>query len=130
MGAGNSKKGKPKPRGRAGGTPASWKKGQSGNPKGRPRQGTSALEIARRIGDEKLKLGQGRGEVTMIDALIRKLYQLAIDRDDMAAARLVLSYRDGHPVTPISGVEDAPLRFVLEKIGDHGVAAADSGNGR
>jgi len=45
----NTAKPKPKPKRKA--TSGSWKKGQSGNPKGRPRDGESWAGIIRAVGD-------------------------------------------------------------------------------
>jgi len=42
---------KPKPKTKRKATPASWKKGQSGNPKGRPKDGESWAGIIRAVGD-------------------------------------------------------------------------------
>lgn len=68
-------------------TSASWKQGQSGNPKGRPKKGHSITEAVKEImkSDPKMK-----------KKLVNKVLTMALD-GDIAAIRLIWQYLDGMP---------------------------------
>jgi len=72
--------------------PTSYKKGQSGNPNGRPKKGESLTETMRTFLDEAPP-GQ---ELTYKELFVKKSYQKAIEGDP-AFARLVWNYIDGMP---------------------------------
>jgi hypothetical protein len=78
-----------------------WKPGQSGNPKGRPRTGLAAAELVRQMGDEPF------GKITRLQAMIERLFHVAIDgRDEMAATRAATILLDrgwGKAPQPIEG---------------------------
>jgi len=72
------------PQRRSGG---SWKKGQSGNPYGRPRSGHALAEVLR----EYLEDPHGRSGVSRKWHLIDRLYKLAVAREaSVSAGRLLL----------------------------------------
>ena len=52
-----------------------WKPGQSGNPKGRPPKVRTIPDILRRLGQERVK----DGEQTRLEAVLRKVYDLALE---------------------------------------------------
>ena len=75
-----------------------WVTGQSGNPKGRPKRGTSLSDILRTIGNAKDAQG-----VTLKQRFCATLWEFGI-AGNMHAARLLLEYLEGKPavVTPDS----------------------------
>jgi len=78
---------------------AKWVVGQSGNPNGRPRRGRAIAELARAIGQERIRFDD-EGEIgvfTRLERLVRVLWTLAL-AGDLAAARLLLEYMEGKPV--------------------------------
>ena len=85
-------------------TPASYKKGQSGNPNGRPKKGYSITEWFKGMlnSDPKIK-----------DAIGRSILKKALE-GDITAQKLVWQYMDGMPKQELSGDPDAPL--IIKKI--------------
>lgn len=75
-----------------------WKKGQSGNPKGRPKT-TKFSEACREIAAE---IDPRSGE-TRAQALARKCYERAMkDRGDTKSAEIFLHYCEGRPPQSIT----------------------------
>ena len=70
--------------------PTRWKPGQSGNPAGRPRKGSSFAEILSAIGDEDI---QG---MTKKEAISRRLWAEA-SKGEAWAVREILDRIDGRP---------------------------------
>jgi hypothetical protein len=79
--------------------------GRSGNPRGRPRKGTSVTELM-----AKVAVAKGSGApICLLEELVRKLFDMAI-AGDVAAARLVLAYLEGMPVARVQAeVTQMPL---------------------
>lgn len=75
------------------GTP--FKKGQSGNPKGRPKKGSALADIINRISEQK-----HIGNTTNIEALIVSTYRLAI-AGDSAARNFIADRTEGKAVERI-----------------------------
>lgn len=65
-----------------------FKKGQSGNPKGRPLKGHSITETLRAMMDEKPEIKRALGT---------KILKMALEESDMAAIKLLWNYIDGMP---------------------------------
>ena len=68
-----------------------WPKGTSGNPKGRPKKGTSWAEVMRAKGDEVIDEATGR---TRRDALADVAYLLA-NGGDTQALKLIMDREEG-----------------------------------
>lgn len=71
-----------------------FKKGQSGNPKGRPSDGTSWAAVLEKIGGEKI--GSGKDELTKKEAVARKLWGEAAKGQPWAINAL-MDRLDGKP---------------------------------
>ena len=103
-----------------------WKKGQSGNPRGRPKKGTSLAELFRATMDEvrKIKNPDTKRERTIQikKAFVEAVLGRAISGSD-AAAKLVLEHTEGKPVqkiedvTPgVAGLSQEELDEILAKV--------------
>lgn len=96
-----------------------WKKGQSGNPKGRPRkprpkwEGDDA-EILRRLDAEEISLN-GR-VMTMREAELRRLVALAVN--DRRARKLLERVLNGMTRPSRGGVVHMPLEFFERSKGE------------
>lgn len=77
-----------------------WKKGQSGNPNGRPKKGQTLTDLA----NEYLNGTEPGEKVTRKEQFVRSVAVMA-KKGDMAAIRLIWNYIDGMPVqkTEIDG---------------------------
>ena len=74
--------------------PHLYKKGQSGNPAGRPKG--SGLSITTEIKRELDKIPQGQ-KATNLQLLIKKILKLAIEEDDKVMIKNIWNYVDGLP---------------------------------
>ena len=90
-------------------------KGKSGNPKGRPRVGLSAAEVARKVLDVRTD-----GDTTRLEKLFEALYKRGLDKGGDYAARLLLEYAFGKPIQPVGGMQGTePITIrVVEVAGD------------
>jgi hypothetical protein len=73
-----------------------WVAGKSGNPRGRPHKEQSVAGLMAEMADAK----RTDAVVCRLEELVEKLFELAIE-GDVAAARLVLAYLEGLPVTRV-----------------------------
>ena len=77
----------------------SYKKGQSGNPKGRPKKGTSLTELMQEFLDNKPE-GQ---EKTYRELFIQKCLQLGM-KGDIQAIKMIWNYMEGMPKQRVEGI--------------------------
>jgi hypothetical protein len=86
-----------------------FKKGESGNPKGRPKLPDLKLLLADILGEEK----DGK---TAAEAILMKLRQMAA-QGNLKAAEMLLNRGYGLPkqTVELSGNPDAPINFVLDE---------------
>jgi hypothetical protein len=93
-----------------------FKKGQSGNPKGRPKRSEplSTAYIFRKVANEAVEVETeyGKQVMTRLEALVRMLQNRAINKDP-GAARLLHQMRKSFPGSPAAG--DAFIRIVYEE---------------
>lgn len=95
------------------GTAGSWRPGQSGNPKGRPKSGKRLTDVLRRVLAEPAKEGK-----TKADELADVLVGLA-QKGDLDALKYIYDRLDGKPTESqeISGPGGKPLELqVVERI--------------
>lgn len=94
---------------------ARWIKGQSGNPKGRPRRGRTLADLIKQIGTEVVRFDDD-GEVNELsrrERLARILWTAALE-GDTHCARLILEYTEGKPVQPVE--VSGELRFTADEL--------------
>ena len=77
-----------------------FKKGQSGNPKGRPKGSSSLKDILRRIGIEELE----GTDMTKDEAIMRKVYKLAFEGQPWAV-QFIADRKEGKPSQSIAYTE-------------------------
>jgi len=68
-----------------------WKKGESGNPDGRPPKGQTITELIEQIGEEK-----GEGPLSRREIAVRKMWHMA-GSGDVAAFKYLTDRQDGKP---------------------------------
>lgn len=84
-----------------------FKKGVSGNPKGRPKGSSSLKDILRRIGIEELE----GSDMTKDEAIMRKVYKLAFDGQPWAV-QFIADRKEGKPHQSIDITEHEPDEVV------------------
>lgn len=98
-------------------TPSSWKKGQSGNPKGRPSTGTPLTDEIRKLlelQDVEIKQGNRKVKITRKEAIAQVLVRKCINGEP-TALRLLYSYIDGMPIQKMehTGEGGEPIEVVF-----------------
>src|SRR5437016_1636251 len=83
-----------------------WEKGQSGNPGGRPRES----EELKRLILENSKNGR-----LLVEILFDFLHHASLERDRLAAAKLLLEYGFGRPIQSmnLAGAEGEPVKIIV-----------------
>lgn len=97
-----------------------WKKGQSGNPSGRPKKGKSLTDILEKHG-KKRDVTDGEKLISRKEALAKKLWSLALI-GDVPAIKYIFDRIDGKPeitgninYTGMTGIIDMELTEEEEK---------------
>jgi hypothetical protein len=92
--------------------PNTWKKGQSGNPKGRPRKSEAIAVLVRAAGDRKITAKDRKGRKgTAFELALETAWNAAV-AGDLQALRLLLEYGWGKPVQAVE--VDSDTRVVIE----------------
>ena len=99
-----------------------WKKGESGNPNGRPRNQKLIPELLREIAariatgkDKQIIVDPITGEpMTWMKAMLVRVFDMAV-KGDMAAVNFIADRTEGKAITPITLTEGTSLT-VTEKI--------------
>ena len=102
---------------RMGANDTSFKPGQSGNPKGRPKGSGHGVSIARLIAEELEKVGaelENGEKITLIRAIAKSIVRKGAE-GDLRAIETLLKYMDGTPVPrdKQSKVTGKPIKVVF-----------------
>lgn len=76
-----------------------FKKGQSGNPNGRP---PGSISITKAIKEELAKIPEG-SKKTHLELLVKRVMERSIKQGDIQMLKTVWNYIDGMPVQKMSG---------------------------
>lgn len=90
-----------------------FQKGQSGNPKGRPKKGQSLTDLMR----EYLNKSPEGQKLSYKELFVERVFKMAVEDRDTAAIKLIWNYVDG---LPESSIDDTiyPTKFIITE-GDH-----------
>jgi len=103
-----------------------FKKGNSGNPKGRPKGAKSITDMLKRIGEEpvpkelKSKVSEvfnevDSGNMTMMEAVMRTTMMYAIQGRSWAV-QFIADRTEGKPIQPINIEEHKPIQLIKTNI--------------
>lgn len=102
-----------------------WKKGQSGNPNGKPKVAAEGGVVARKVLEElrKVEIGDGKKkrtvEMMLIEVLLRQLAREALNGDKVAYKELVnRAYGMPRQSMEVSTPPGAGIQFII--MGDKG----------
>ena len=87
---------------------AKFKKGQSGNPKGRPKGTTSIASLIKKIGAENIS---AKSEHDKLEFIMRKVFDFAVQGESWAV-HFIADRLEGKPrqVVGIQDVSDEPIK--------------------
>tara|TARA_B100000965_G_C19588096_1_gene756740 strand:+ start:1741 stop:2034 length:294 start_codon:yes stop_codon:yes gene_type:complete len=87
---------------------AKFKKGQSGNPKGRPKGTTSIANLIKKIGAENIS---AKSEHDKLEFIMRKVFDFAVQGESWAV-HFIADRLEGKPrqVVGIQDVSDEPIK--------------------
>ena len=87
---------------------AKFEKGQSGNPKGRPKGSTTIAGLIKKIGSENIK---GVNEYDKLEFIMRKVFDFAVQGESWAV-HFIADRLEGKPrqVVGIQDVTDEPIK--------------------
>jgi len=89
----------------------SWKKGQSGNPNGRPKGTFSFIPLLKNA----LKDIYKNTDKSNAKVVVEKLIKNAIEKEDIRAMKELMDRVDGTPAQTIKGDKDAPIFKIVVK---------------
>lgn len=107
-----------------------WKPGQSGNPGGRPKSELSAAIVARKVAEAKCEINGKDGKpryagMSKLEALFARLWERAMAKGDVQAARLLLEYGYGKPAQTVDLKSTAPFKIQIV-VGDDDTGSGDT----
>ena len=82
-----------------------FKKGESGNPKGRPKKGCAIADILNSKGDELLEDGR-----TLKEKMLHTLYEKAVKYGDLKAIAFIAERTEGKPLQPMQIETSKPIK--------------------
>jgi len=97
-------------------------KGKTNNPHGRPKKDTSLTEVLSKYGNKRIKLPEHLKENEELkelegmkckDALAKKLWQLAVYKNEITAIKYIFDRIDGKPInTIVTGNDIGNISFI------------------
>ena len=83
-----------------------FRKGQSGNPKGRPKKGTAIADILNELGDKEISEDQ-----TQREAVLARVYDQAMD-GDLNATKFIADRTEGTSVQRMAVTSHEPIQVM------------------
>jgi Family of unknown function (DUF5681) len=109
-----------------------FKKGQSGNPKGRPKGTLNFATVLARTLREQVVINEGgvRKTVTKLEAATKQLVNKAASGDPGASRQLVpllltVEQQSKEGAVPVRTTDDADQKIVMQMLKRHGVASEE-----
>ncbi|MDR2746748.1 MAG: DUF5681 domain-containing protein [Treponema sp.] len=92
-------------------------KGRTNNPHGRPRKNSTLTEALRDYVMSKKKLAlPGFTDDTARDALVKKLYKMALMESDLAAIKYIFDRLDGKPTETVRAMVESGALPVIKSL--------------
>lgn len=107
-----------------------WQRGQSGNPKGRPKRSDDLADIAARVGREKQPITH-KGKTRLIslnEAVVRRTYADTINDGAWRAREQVSQWAEAHSARQIGSQEDPEVITFTLKLEDDDPRFDEQGN--
>lgn len=92
-----------------------FKKGQSGNPKGKAKGTISVISKIKNILQEVAKTTDGKKR-ERLETLARNIVNMAINKRDKDMIKMIVNYIDGMPKQRIGGDGDNPMKIEFVEI--------------
>jgi len=89
-----------------------WKKGQSGNPNGRPK---GSKNLTTKVREALIKIAEGSDE-TYEQLLIKRILKKAIQDGDREMIKLIWNYLDGMPTQKIENEAKVGLLHIIAEL--------------
>lgn len=94
-----------------------WRKGQSGNPKGRAKKGKTFTDILAKHGNKKdVEIEGEEKKMSRKEALARIMWDMALKERDIAAIKYIYDRIDGKPVQAFTGDVEVTGNITMEDL--------------